>query len=157
MSGSSPRVWGQETAGISSACSLGIIPTRVGTRTAYSLMSRAWEDHPHACGDKRDWLWLAYRLVGSSPRVWGQGWSVVRPSNDTGIIPTRVGTSSLDNNQLNPFKDHPHACGDKSCEACATSELKGSSPRVWGQVIEQGNAGDIDRIIPTRVGTSHVL
>ena len=113
MSGSSPRVWGQETAGISSACSLGIIPTRVGTRTAYSLMSRAWEDHPHACGDKRSASSLSTLVRGSSPRVWGQEEKAESSIKSARIIPTRVGTSGIGCGSHIDSWDHPHACGDK--------------------------------------------
>ena len=52
--------------------------------------------------------------------------------------------------------NHPHAYGDKGggSELCRNS--RGSSPRVWGQVL-----GDLDTsaklgIIPTRMGTSNV-
>ena len=54
-------------------------------------------------------------------------------------------------------RDHPHAYGDKPLTKNDISGLKGSSPRVWGQVaIEEGiivSAG----IIPTRMGTSLYL
>ena len=153
MSGSSPRVWGQETAGISSACSLGIIPTRVGTRTAYSLMSRAWEDHPHACGDKYARADVAGERRGSSPRVWGQASPVKRKSAIVGIIPTRVGTSVCCHRTIACVRDHPHACGDKTVSVIRVLSMLGSSPRVWGQVSFAVAFFDSLRIIPTRVGT----
>ena len=31
--------------------------------------------------------------------------------------------------------NHPHACGDKDKGDKAAMEEKGSSPRVWGQVL----------------------
>ena len=50
--GSSPRVWGQVVVSELGIPSCGIIPTRVGTRSAPHLLSCVHADHPHACGDK---------------------------------------------------------------------------------------------------------
>ena len=117
-------------------------------------MPKTIEDHPHACGDKRNSLLRHRSNPGSSPRVWGQ------VNSGTGfhlyyrIIPTRVGTSLPA--IANDFKTayHPHACGDKSSVPRSTVPNTGSSPRMWGQVdtIFSGLANC--RIIPTRVGTS---
>ena len=93
VQGSSPRVWGQETTKTAPQGTFGIIPTRVGTSSAFALSVKYLEDHPHACGDKK----LSYRFhkkgVGSSPRVWGQAHFHFLFFYPTRIIPTRVGTS----------------------------------------------------------------
>ena len=70
------------------------------------------------------------------------------------IIPTRVGTSLITVCFGNPDRDHPHACGDKLQSINQENRELGSSPRVWGQEME--NMEDMNRlgIIPTRVGTS---
>ncbi len=49
--------------------------------------------------------------------------------------------------------DHPHACGDKPCTDLKKASAKGSSPRVWGQVLDEVNELPLTGIIPTRVGT----
>ncbi|CDC44615.1 uncharacterized protein BN788_01525 [[Eubacterium] siraeum CAG:80] len=49
--------------------------------------------------------------------------------------------------------DHPHACGEKLFFAFQLIFLRGSSPRVWGQVTTPPAAFAEGRIIPTRVGT----
>ena len=91
---------------------------------------------------------------GSSPRVWGQDSMHNNFTFDFGIIPTRVGTSSNAEKMISRDKDHPHACGDKSTHLNVALCIKGSSPRVWGQVKKgKLNFGEV-RIIPTRVGTS---
>ena len=52
LSGSSPRVWGQDT-GERYRCNLfRIIPTRVGTRGTLVGSASGVLDHPHTCGDK---------------------------------------------------------------------------------------------------------
>ena len=91
---------------------------------------------------------------GSSPRVWGQELILALFTVKSGIIPTRVGTSRQVLSVLHPLWDHPHACGDKRSHLFNDITSIGSSPRVWGQVIDKIGGSDNDRIIPTRVGTS---
>ena len=50
--GSSPCVWGQVICNFYIAGGYGIIPMRVGTRSALPYRLPAVWDHPHACGDK---------------------------------------------------------------------------------------------------------
>ncbi len=112
-------------------------------------------DHPHAYGDKCFIVSATLSSQGSSPRVWGQvagfglkGW-LLR------IIPTRMGTRVLIRYHAPLVQDHPHAYGDKFREMSEADLRQGSSPRVWGQgnilcIFPRG-----DRIIPTRMGTSH--
>ena len=125
----------------------------MGTRglqggTAY----QAW-DHPHACGDKRVRWGTKVPSIGSSPRVWGQ--VAVRDDDVVhgGIIPTRVGTSTSDDQKWQGTEDHPHACGDKAMREVTSKPFKGSSPRVWGQAGATSDCGKYLWIIPTRVGT----
>ena len=93
--GSSPRVWGQVTRERRGTQTIGIIPTRVGTRGRnLSEQLAAW-DHPHACGDKRGFLRFPRYTLGSSPRVWGQVSILICSLLKIRIIPTRVGTSLI--------------------------------------------------------------
>ena len=154
MWGSSPRVWGQ-VPGLTVARVTGrIIPTRVGTSNNSIRYGNTYADHPHACGDKVRLASPEINILGSSPRVWGQEVNMLSESEMGGIIPTRVGTSckarTLDGNS----QDHPHACGDKSHIALFNCVLVGSSPRVWGQVLDAITMVSFIGIIPTRVGTS---
>ena len=50
--GSSPCVWGQASFWLFFLALCGIIPMRVGTRSALHMYPRCPRDHPHACGDK---------------------------------------------------------------------------------------------------------
>ena len=54
-------------------------------------------------------------------------------------------------------QDHPHACGDKKLTRYLSQLTGGSSPRVWGQVIKTMSQIKELGIIPTRVGTSHLV
>ena len=66
---------------------------RVGTSITTGLRLMLTEDHPHACGDKPYHSHKAESVLGSSPRVWGQGKTNGKSFKWLGIIPTRVGTS----------------------------------------------------------------
>ena len=72
FAGSSPRVWGQELTFLMCLLIRGIIPTRVGTSRYALRCYLSFQDHPHACGDKRFIKHGEKFAVGSSPRVWGQ-------------------------------------------------------------------------------------
>ena len=155
--GSSPRVWGQVSCVLRCYLLFRIIPTRVGTRAIQTNGAFYTKDHPHACGDKYDCTLCRQHLIGSSPRVWGQDNSEIIIISMFRIIPTRVGTRS--HNLLNPVvtEDHPHACGDKYNISNVDVDIKGSSPRVWGQVPSYFFAILCTWIIPTRVGTRFFL
>ena len=153
--GSSPRVWGQVDTDYNNSLANRIIPTRVGTSILIDEIGTILKDHPHACGDKSGLKVLFMIVIGSSPRVWGQGSSnhlysqltrdhphacgdklrnCVLFSVNIRIIPTRVGTSVSDDMTFLKKEDHPHACGDKFHDALFSNSDEGSSPRVWGQV-----------------------
>ena len=153
--GSSPCVWGQDNAYLSTKKSLRIIPMRVGTSTSLHSFIRAIKDHPHACGDKTAVLLCIYPLIGSSPCVWGQVAEFDKSKRFRGIIPMRVGTSLVRKVCVISFKDHPHACGDKRSSFAKYPLSPGSSPCVWGQVQPIVVDKDNSRIIPMRVGTRH--
>ena len=93
-------------------------------------------------------------IEGSSPRVWGQGIGNVIMDFPERIIPTRMGTRKFVLLHACKHRDHPHAYGDKEKVKKAGFTNAGSSPRVWGQVADQGGELESRGIIPTRMGTS---
>ena len=151
--GSSPRVWGQELVNKWFLGRIWIIPTRVGTRSKQLIKIGTGTDHPHACGDKAETAPIRLEPIGSSPRVWGQACQSRCSFRNRGIIPTRVGTSTCADSGRQKTRDHPHACGDKLFFMPDIYSVRGSSPRVWGQVQDFYNVVNNYRIIPTRVGT----
>ena len=72
------------------------------------------------------------------------------------IIPTRMGTSYQKQCCEKPYRDHPHAYGDKKIPLFVKRSCLGSSPRVWGQADKVDYENFYDRIIPTRMGTSSI-
>ena len=85
--------------------------------------------------------------------MWGQGTPTYSDLGEDGIIPTRVGTSFAEYKEWRKNKDHPHACGDKFFDSGQLRFVLGSSPRVWGQELNECRKQCLYRIIPTRVGT----
>ena len=131
-----------------------IIPTRMGTSEAEWRRKYIDRDHPHAYGDKFLYVYRKEYLIGSSPRVWGQGDKKWGLGQSPRIIPTRMGTRITCWKSLLSTGDHPHAYGDKACLLLYPYHNQGSSPRVWGQVTTSTDTPGRDRIIPTRMGTS---
>ena len=150
-------MWGQAVNNIENRLVSRIIPTRVGTREILCSGIEVIRDHPHACGDKLIAELVFICTIGSSPRVWGQVFLQLPMILKPHIIPTRVGTSHRCRGRQCRTQDHPHACGDKLTQYLAVSQIAGSSPRVWGQVYEDGRFLSFDGIIPTRVGTRQLL
>ena len=130
-------MWGQDKTVIQISHRGGIIPTRVGTSPSPCRSMSALQDHPHACGDKITGSGVILSPMGSFPRVWGQDHCYPQRPPPAGIIPTRVGTSSLNNK--------------------AYFNKVGSSPRVWGQDMEEIVEVIQTGIIPTRVGTRIII
>ena len=91
-------------------------------------------DHPHAYGDKKSGEYTEEVKIGSSPRVWGQGYLIPINSAEFRIIPTRMGTSIYHRKLMICIGDHPHAYGDKLLRSKLVLYRLG--------------------IIPTRMGTS---
>ena len=125
----------------------------MGTRTGQYTDLPGYKDHPHAYGDKSSRTNTAQKILGSSPRVWGQGLTKHICKKRLRIIPTRMGTSDYIINKILIIWDHPHAYGDKLKSEVFLFKISGSSPRVWGQEFPMTEYEEEDRIIPTRMGT----
>ena len=95
ISGSSPCVWGQVCYNTIVNRFDRIIPMRVGTSGYAVNRCKVPKDHPHACGDKLDKNFVLSHMPGSSPCVWGQGFLQMLEVFCCGIIPMRVGTSTM--------------------------------------------------------------
>ena len=152
--GSSPRVWGQVECLHSICKDSRIIPTRMGTSIYRIIFCRNRRDHPHAYGDKVGAYNFVMKWLGSSPRVWGQGYQLFPVYRLMRIIPTRMGTRPTGSGIPPGERDHPHAYGDKHLKGVTCFGTRGSSPRVWGQETFCPIISFTTGIIPTRMGTS---
>ncbi len=153
-SGSSPRVWGMPSENRLRFKIERFIPTRVGNAPASMLRTARSPVHPHACGECRWRGPCPLRQGGSSPRVWGM--RGLRPCGKLSarFIPTRVGNAALCGSHSPREPVHPHACGECIEAGHLCRPKYGSSPRVWGMLLDHvGNLGR-HRFIPTRVGNA---
>ena len=129
----------------------------MGTRNLGKSLPLKHRDHPHAYGDKCLKCRREVIQLGSSPRVWGQVLIHIALSQADRIIPTRMGTSLTADGRISADRDHPHAYGDKLHHSLHSSSVPGSSPRVWGQGYQSLHRHMLYGIIPTRMGTSHLV
>ena len=70
------------------------------------------------------------------------------------FIPTRVGNAWPMTRAKMRSPVHPHARGERAEDAFEGITEAGSSPRVWGTLIDQAARDAKDRFIPTRVGNA---
>ena len=126
----------------------------MGTSLTIIVSFAPLTDHPHAYGDKLSCQSTGCQVLGSSPRVWGQVLVYIMVDVLCRIIPTRMGTRIEKRGIITHTEDHPHAYGDKFISLLSIARHSGSSPRVWGQVLDTPYDTGLNRIIPTRMGTS---
>ena len=155
--GSSPRLWGTPAAG-DVAHNIGrFIPTAVGNAKPYCARRRGRTVHPHGCGERLSARWIRGVMFGSSPRLWGTRYSTCLSASGFRFIPTAVGNASPNYTVALLYTVHPHGCGERLPTRNATTEVYGSSPRLWGTLSYHGGFVDVSRFIPTAVGNARLL
>ena len=89
-----------------------ITPAGAGKTTSAPVVVCAYADHPRACGENPDRIFLACDPSGSPPRMRGkQG----RPRINTythGITPAHAGKTVFRKLNKRTDQDHPRACGE---------------------------------------------
>ena len=153
--GSPPRVRGKAEAAGLCPRNAGITPARAGKSAHRSSQSRAFRDHPRACGEKPSWIEVRGYAPGSPPRVRGKGRNSRQKPHKHGITPARAGKSTLPFSMIMRRRDHPRACGEKHIAEWATLIRSGSPPRVRGKADRKGSAASRAGITPARAGKSN--
>ena len=150
--GSSPRMRGKPTVGVSAYTLIGLIPAYAGkTRfeTARASGSRA---HPRVCGENCAWCLMWAGRGGSSPRMRGKRSWTVTSVGRSGLIPAYAEKTTPA--WSGPFlpRAHPRVCGENWNCCGSTLPPSGSSPRMRGKLAgAQGGTG-ADRLIPAYAG-----
>ena len=152
--GSSPRVWGTLSMQYRYALHDRFIPTCVGNSRACPGCRPGRTVHPHVCGELLPMVLVTLYWFGSSPRVWGTLGTLRIDRCALRFIPTCVGNSPEELQQLFARAVHPHVCGELERVRTDRKDTLGSSPRVWGTLTDIGTAKFMDRFIPTCVGNS---
>ncbi len=154
MDGSSPRMWGTLPYPQANSFRNRFIPTHVGNTWPRTGSACARAVHPHACGEHRKRKLHPWGRNGSSPRMWGTRYrGDYRPLFDR-FIPTHVGNTVCSLPSWARNSVHPHACGEHSCIRDSSRLLTGSSPRMWGTLVQCGVLFIGQRFIPTHVGNT---
>ncbi len=132
--GSSPRMWGTPN---SKSATIGLIAV-----------------HPHACGEHMVCgVWFG-ECIGSSPRMWGTLHRRREGIDNNRFIPTHVGNTK-ERRGLRMFPAvHPHACGEHGINLIWGEIPLGSSPRMWGTLVQEMTSRHKSRFIPTHVGNT---
>ena len=134
LKGSSPRVRGKVGEASPRSMGYGIIPAGAGKSPKQRPAEQGGRDHPRGCGEKPI-VWHASECaIGSSPRVRGKANLNRMKTRHVGIIPAGAGKSSRNARWHSALRDHPRGCGEKSPDANAAANQRGSSPRVRGKV-----------------------
>ena len=150
--GSSPRLWGTFFCSFQQAAVRRFIPTpvgNIGSRWSWRQMSAV---HPHACGEHGLFTWMEWGKSGSSPRLWGTYGGLYRFAVNNRFIPTPVGNIVGYYVMIQYKPVHPHACGEHGIWPSISSQILGSSPRLWGTSFDFRFGSLPGRFIPTPVG-----
>ena len=135
LNGSSPRMWGTPQLRLGAKPNFRFIPTHVGNTKTEIHRSGPPTVHPHACGE---------HFVSS----------MFSASSFMRFIPTHVGNTRQETDAWTIGAVHPHACGEHDIPRLIRRPDDGSSPRMWGTLINENIIGDILRFIPTHVGNT---
>ena len=121
-------------------------------------MQRSWiyPVHPHVCGEHIITSIRSFRIVGSSPRVWGTRCLIGGVHFVFRFIPTCVGNTLPNHQTVLESSVHPHVCGEHSQYIAQVRMFSGSSPRVWGTREGEAVNLELDRFIPTCVGNTEL-
>ena len=145
-------MWGTEEARRYTELKLRFIPTHVGNGELPPWGVTPDSVHPHACGERAVESDSVGLTVGSSPRMWGTDRQYLQSPTALRFIPTHVGNGGLKSYQQGRGSVHPHACGERLIAQCWLWITIGSSPRMWGTVINWQQWQCHIRYIPTHVG-----
>ena len=138
--GSPPRVRGEVIRPFSGRCRPGITPACAGRRVGRKLeLLRLW-DHPRVCGEKFRTSRRKKNVVGSPPRVRGEGSSLRQTLSRRRITPACAGRRPSRPRLQNIVLDHPRVCGEKNRYLQNIQQLPGSPPRARGEAAPQGGA-----------------
>ncbi len=152
LAGSSPRPWGTGRWRTAIGQEGRFIPTPVGN----GPLSPSWRwrgaVHPHARGERVEFLVLPDTRPGSSPRPWGTGEVGRNKDLPSRFIPTPVGNGRPAPGCNRPMPVHPHARGERYSRSVAGHREVGSSPRPWGTAATNRRQTTLLRFIPTPVG-----
>ncbi len=133
-----------------------ITPACAGRRQTNVCIGGDIQDHPRVCGEKAAWAFRSRCVLGSPPRVRGEG--IFSPVSDGScrITPACAGRRSERPASAAASTDHPRVCGEKVLLCPPPSSGTGSPPRVRGEDCARLIRKPKLRITPACAGRSPV-
>ena len=104
------------------------------------------------CGEKSVLLFVVSSVMGSPPRVRGEGAHAGGAQAQRRITPACAGRSSRGAPTACIARDHPRVCGEKDFVIYETPPVLGSPPRVRGEVTPSRVRNRCIRITPACAG-----
>ncbi len=86
--------------------------------------------------------------------MWGTRFPSYATRSGERFIPTYVGNTEEQCAEFLQKPVHPHVCGEHGRAVPILAISPGSSPRMWGTLSVQLEAGCVERFIPTYVGNT---
>ena len=154
--GSSPRMRGAQSHGGRRFLSGRIIPAYAGSTHLTSISGRIARDHPRVCGEHQNLPQVCGSRYGSSPRMRGArkpGRAITLP---TRIIPAYAGSTCPSRVPKVTTGDHPRVCGEHWGKDIDLAIRNGSSPRMRGAPVFQGDTYMLMGIIPAYAGSTEL-
>ena len=152
--GSPPRVRGEVRPRRDVSRPARITPACAGRSKPLRLTRLSAQDHPRVCGEKPLQATSAGTGDGSPPRVRGEVISVRADRPALGITPACAGRSSPIRSSVQLTTDHPRVCGEKDMKFSTLNSIRGSPPRVRGEVLCDTRLSQRSRITPACAGRS---
>ena len=152
--GSPPRVRGEADGAAHPLTVTGITPACAGRRPAACRKSGCGRDHPRVCGEKAHVVVALDHDIGSPPRVRGEARCLGNAVVPQQITPACAGRSLQEKPTTATNGDHPRVCGEKFERQLLPLPLRGSPPRVRGEVDALVNRIALMRITPACAGRS---
>ena len=132
----------------------GLIPTYAGNTLANQIIFSHERAHPHVCGEHWHTSSLKHTSPGSSPRMRGTPRIFFANPCSMGLIPTYAGNTFRPRWFCAVRRAHPHVCGEHPLCQLASSESRGSSPRMRGTPQMFGDEIPQNGLIPTYAGNT---
>ena len=152
--GSSPRMRGALFGLLRVGVDAGIIPAYAGSACRGRRTRPVSRDHPRVCGEHQRGEARLAAGQGSSPRMRGAPYILLRSWWADGIIPAYAGSTLYRSSLLVGGWDHPRVCGEHERSAKPKVLISGSSPRMRGAPASTSPGPFATGIIPAYAGST---
>ena len=154
--GSSPRVRGKQFQGNLFPPDVRLIPACAGKTSVGLYIPHVRTAHPRVCGENSPRCRRLSGRSGSSPRVRGKRFQLVRILEDQRLIPACAGKTLRTKRGHQKRWAHPRVCGENVSKRPRRYRLPGSSPRVRGKPARSALRRRSQRLIPACAGKTAV-